>query len=281
MLTDCRRRTPCRRCTSTDCRCRTPCRRIADAALHVDAPCRRIADAGFHVGPLPPLPTPDVAHDASAEAAAIRVEVEAGFGAAHAAFACSPFPLLADYPKRELGPTQRRANDRSEGTVDLRTMRALLRLACRARDSGPGDPLKAEPSAPAATGSSEAAPREADTFPRPHREPPAARIITPACGRAHTSRIAREDASCSRAADHARAQRRPGLRADQGRCHRRWPQLIGAKFKRRKFDDVVAVHDRSRQPSIIERRTVAPARGKRLRAPTLPRSTRGPRGSTS
>ncbi len=59
-----------------------------------------------------------------AQAAAIRLEVEAGFGAVNTAFA-----LLADQPKRELIPRRGVLVIDEAGMVDSRTMHALLRLA--------------------------------------------------------------------------------------------------------------------------------------------------------
>jgi ATP-dependent exoDNAse (exonuclease V) alpha subunit len=97
-----------------------------------------------------------------AQAAAIRLEVQAGFGAVNTAFA-----LLADNPRRELIPRNGVLVIDEAAMVDSRTMRALLRLA-RERNTNVvaiGDPRQIQ-----AVGAGgcwailQAAAREAGTF---------------------------------------------------------------------------------------------------------------------
>jgi hypothetical protein len=97
-----------------------------------------------------------------AQAAAIRLEVEAGFGAVNTAFA-----LLADNPRRELVPRKGVLVIDEAGMVDSRTMRALLRLA-RERETAVvaiGDPRQIQAvGAGGAWRILEAAARAAGTF---------------------------------------------------------------------------------------------------------------------
>ena len=97
-----------------------------------------------------------------AQAAAIRLEVEAGFGCVNTAFA-----LLADGPRRELIPRNGTLIIDEAGMVDSRTMRALLRLASD-RDTSVvaiGDPRQIQAvGAGGAWRILEAAARDAGTF---------------------------------------------------------------------------------------------------------------------
>jgi hypothetical protein len=97
-----------------------------------------------------------------AQAAALRLEVEAGFGCVNTAFA-----LLADGPRRELIPRNGTLIIDEAGMVDSRTMRALLRLASD-RDTSVvaiGDPRQIQAvGAGGAWRILEAAARDAGTF---------------------------------------------------------------------------------------------------------------------